>query len=133
MKTEGVEREELHRLYWTEGLTLAEIGARLGITRQGVAQLMKVRGIPRRSRSGEELGDASFRRWRAAFERRAASPVEPTGELTPLTLYAGGDSITVMLPPRGPVGDPVNYERAQLVREGWRRLRIARRAARARA
>jgi len=130
MKTTAVQLEDLRRLYWDEGLTLAAIGARFGVTRQAVAQLMQARGIARREQTVSPLG--AVNRVRAAFarDRRADPPDPPLSEWKPLTLYAGGASITVLLPPRGPSGSRQNYERHALVAKASSDLHLALRLAR---
>jgi hypothetical protein len=45
----------LHELYWDDGLSLADIGDRYGVTRVWVHQVMKEMGIPRRDKSAARL------------------------------------------------------------------------------
>lgn len=60
----AMDRAELRRLYWDEGLSSAEIGELLGFTHSSVEALFRRNGIPRRTRGEAMQRVMQSGRWR---------------------------------------------------------------------
>lgn len=69
----ATEVSQMHREYWEEGLSLTQIGARWGMTRQGAQSLFKSRDLP--IRSARQAREARRARHVHTGERRAGEIV----------------------------------------------------------